>query len=201
MDPFAEAAARAAGKRQGAQGSALVNRDPELSVVHRDPESQLPVVVDPLTGEVFDQPTELPTDRLAELAYRLRRADQERRIWRNAVENELRERLKRERPKRREAVVGTYRLKLPAGREWDADELEGAVRDLEASDVLSAGEWADLWGKPVRKVNGRRAEQLLNHLTGAAHDVIANCFKWKDKTLEIDPMPEQLGPGGGDADR
>jgi len=192
MDAFADAAARAAGSPTAAAG--------ELEVRHPTDETKWPVVADPVTGEVFTGPGDIPSDRLAELAYRLRQAETERRLWRRAVEEELRARL--EADGRREAVVGDYHLAVTSGkrREWDADELEGAVQGLIDAGVLQAGEVAELLTREV-KVNGTLARQLLERLTGASHDVLASCFTWVQRgpKVTIEPVAEQLPPGEGHA--
>lgn len=183
-DPFAEAAARASGK------------DNELTVSHPSDATQMPVVVDPISGEVHADARDLPSDRLAQLAYRLRQAESERRLWRSAIEDELRTRL--ERDGRSEAIVGDYALAITSGkrREWDADELEGVVSDLVDSGVLQAGEIAELITREA-KVNGTLARQLLERMTGAPHEVLASCFTWVQRgpRVTIEPVPEQLPPG------
>jgi len=189
MDAFADAAARAAGK-------ASPQASEELVVRHDRRAAALPVVVDPMTGEVYDSPTELPSDRLAELAFRLRQAEAERKLWRSAVEDELRRRL--EHDGRREAVVGDYQLEVRAGRSrrWDGEELESAVRDLVDAGVVQAGEVTELIRREI-KVNGRVAAALLDRLTGASRDVIAACFSWEQArtpTLSIEPAAVELPP-------
>jgi len=188
-DPFADAVARSA-----EQDTAQPER--ELAVQHPADAARMPTVVDPQSGQVYDAPADLPSDRLAELAYRLRQAEAERRLWRRAIEDELRQRL--ERDGRREAVVGDYSLAITSGRsrEWDADELEGAVQGLVDAGVLQAGEIAELLTRDV-KVNGVLARQLLERLSGAPHDVIASCFTWVQKSprVVIEPVPTQLPEG------
>src|SRR5215510_3835988 len=112
MDPFADAA-RAAGK--SAEPPALIDVLPagELELRHSADEARMPTVVLTASGEVFDSPSELPSDRLAELAYRLRQAEAERKLWRRAVDDELRARLERENKSR--SVVGAYELVLKSG--------------------------------------------------------------------------------------
>jgi hypothetical protein len=187
-DPFAEAAARAAENAAQPEGS--------LEVRHPRDATQMPVVVDPISGEVHADARDLESDRLAQLAYRLRQAEAERRLWRSAIEDELRSRLERE--GRKEAIVGDYALAITSGkrREWDADELEGVVSDLVDSGVLAAGEIAELITREA-KVNGTLARQLLERMTGAPHEVLASCFTWVQKgpRVTIEPVPEQLPPG------
>jgi hypothetical protein len=112
------------------------------------------------------------------------------------VDDELRRRL--EHDGRREAVVGGYQLSVRGGRQrvWDADELEGVVRDLVSSGVLDAGEIAELISREP-KVNGRLAASILDRLSGAARDVFAACFAWEARTpgLSIEPVPHQLPEG------
>jgi len=189
MDAFADAAARAAGKD--------AERSREL-VVQSAEESRMPVVIDPQTGEVFDTPADLPTDRLAELAYRLRAAEADRKLWRRAIDDELRARL--ERDGRREAVVGDYALSVTTGRSrvWSADELETAVRDLIDTGVLHAGEITGLIRRET-KVDGRIAAQLLDQLSGAPHDLIASCFAWEQSrtpSLKVEAIAGELPAGG-----
>src|SRR5215831_8178500 len=187
MDAFADAAARAAGKSTDPPALIDVLPGGDLEVRHPADEARMPTVIDPRTGEVYDSPADLPSDRLAELAYRLRQAETERRLWRRAVEEELRARL--EADGRREAVVGDYQLAVTSGkrREWDAG-------------VLQAGEVAELLTREV-KVNGTLARQLLERLTGASHDVLASCFTWVQRgpKVTIEPVAEQLPPGQGHA--
>src|SRR5215472_16879746 len=113
-DPFANAAAAAA------QPTASPS---ELAVQHDADPAKLPTVLDPVTGEVYDELTDLATDRLAELLYHLRAAEADRKLARLAVDAELRARMKRE--NRTDAIVGDYRLVVrPTGRrEWDAETL------------------------------------------------------------------------------
>jgi hypothetical protein len=188
MDEFAEAVARAAGK-DATPGN-------ELEVRHPRDETKMPVVVDPITGEVHEHPGDLPTDRLAALVYNLRRAEAERRLWRDLLVDELRLRMRRD--ERTDARIGDYQITLKSAdrRDWDADELEGVVNDLVATNVLDQREITELW-RTKREVNGMEAKRLLDRLTGASHDLLSGCFKWirRDPTVTIEHVPEQLPPG------
>jgi hypothetical protein len=193
MDAFADAAARAAGQAtpSAPAPAELVVRQPP------DAEGALPVVVDPATGEVYHDPAELSTDRLADVAYRCHQHEVNAKLWRRAAEDELRARL--ERDGRREATIGGYQLEVRSGRsrQWDADDLEGAVQGLVDGGVLQAGEVADLIVREA-KVNGTLAKRLLDTLTGPAHDVVASCFTWVQRqrpTVTVERVPEQLPPG------
>jgi hypothetical protein len=196
-DPFADAAARAAGEHAEPEPKAARPATGELVVRGSSTglESQLPVVVDTTTGEVHDSAVDLPSDRLAELLYRIREAETNYKLWRRVAEDELRARLTRD--GRREAVVGDYQLAVSGGRSrrWDAADLEGAVQGLIDGGALNAGEVADLIVREA-KVNGTLARELLDRLTGPAHDVLASCFTWEDRrpSVSVEPVA-QLPPG------
>jgi hypothetical protein len=193
-DPFADAARAAGGGPRGE----IVPAVGELTVRSGDEggESQLPVVVDTSTGEVYDSAVDLPSDRLAELLYRIREAEASYKLWRRVAEDELRERLARD--GRREAVVGDYQLAVSSGRSrrWDADELEGAVEGLIDGGIVTPGEVADLIVREA-KVNGTLAKRLLDQLSGAAGDVVASCFTWEDRrpTVSVEPVAGELPEG------
>jgi len=189
FDPFATAAAAAHPSTP----------DTELELRHERNVAKLPTVVDPITGEVHERIDELPSDQLAELLYRLRAAEADRKLARLAVDAELRTRLKRE--NRSAAIVGAYRLvvKSTAHREWDAETLRGVIADLRASGVDDPL-FGDLFKPQPAKVDGNVARRLLDRLTGASRDVIANCFAWRDDKggrLEIEQVPAELERGNG----
>jgi hypothetical protein len=195
-DPFADAARAAAGQppvagtESPAVGELIVRPVPEGG------ESQLPVVVDTASGEVYDSASDLPSDRLAELLYRVCDAEAGYRIWRRVAEDELRTRLERE--GRREAVVGGFALQIVGGRSrrWNADELEAAAQTLIDANVITAGEIADLITREP-KVNGTQARTLLERLSGPSREIVANAFRWEDRrpTVNIEPVPPELEPG------
>lgn len=96
-----------------------------LGLHHPADPAKMATAVDPVAGQAFTVPADVPTDRLVQLAYDLRVVDANHRVWRQAVDRELSARMMR--ADKRDATVAGYRLRLRYDRRqhWDsADRLD-----------------------------------------------------------------------------
>ena len=142
--------------------------------VQLEPAGEL--VPDPQTGELIDLRT-APPELLAEAAWILSERERAFRGVRQAVEAELRERLKQS--GRRRDQFGRYQLALePVNRrEWDPEELEQCVRALIDEGVVRAGEVTGLL-RHETVVSGKTAQTLLGRLSGEPATRLSRCFRW-----------------------
>jgi hypothetical protein len=162
------------------------------------------LVVHPGTGEVLERLDDQPAEVLAEALVAVRARQEEAKRWSDALEAELRRRLQLRQTKL--AVFGEWEVEAAAGREsvWDAEQLEGAMRELVDEGVVKAGDVADvITREPV--VSRSKAKALQARLTGDARERVAAACTWRDKpgkltvarSVEL-PAPEQaaeLAPG------
>jgi hypothetical protein len=152
-------------------------------------------VTNPQTGEVLDV-AGATTTQLTELVLACRAREADITTWRRAAEDEIRVRLEAE--GRRVAVVGDYELEISSGRgrAWDADELDGVLRDLVHRGIVTVSEVADVIHREF-KVDGRAAARLLGALDGEAKAEVEQCFRWEQKgrpRLTITPSIQLEAP-------
>jgi len=136
--------------------------------------SRIPQVVDPRTGEVID--LTLNPDRLAGITYEL---DHHRRQVVDAlklIEDELR----RQMGERTLWPVGDYEITLEGANrsEWDAEELEGVLRDLIDRGEINAGAVTEVI-RHETVVSAREAGRLVKQLTGPARVAVERCRTWQ----------------------
>jgi hypothetical protein len=137
-------------------------------------------VVHPQTGELLDALEAQPPAVLAETLLALRERVAELRAMQGAVEDELRRRLAGR--ERTVVVFGDYEVEARPSfqRQWDADELEGTLRELLDQGVVHAGELTEVI-KHETIVSGREAVRLLGRLQGDARRDVERCFRWVPK--------------------
>lgn len=155
------------------------------------------LIFDPRTGEVIDNWTTEPSDRLAALVLEHARCEKRLADMRKRIEAELDGRL--EALGRKRAVVGDYEIAKQDGsrsRAWDGDELENVLTELVNTGVVTAGEVADIVTRAT-KVNGTKARDLLNRLDGRAKQALEECFTWETKgrpKLTVTPVAQLEAP-------
>jgi hypothetical protein len=145
------------------------------------------VVMHPATGELMDDLTRYDAGELAEAFVLIRDRKAELEHARKALDAELQRRIvERGRKPGSVWITGDYELKLGNAREWDADELEGVLRELVDEGVLAP---RDVLGviKHEAKVNGTNAARLLDRLEGDALRAVKACFTWRVKGLQVEP--------------
>ena len=138
------------------------------------------LVVHPHTGEVLDDLSTVPPERLADALVALRDRQAEVRRMESAIARELESRLATR--QRKLWLVGEYELRLEQGNEsvWDADELEVVLRRLVDEGVVSASECVGLISRdPV--VSRSEAKRLLTRLDGPAAKAVKDCMTWQPK--------------------
>jgi len=136
-------------------------------------------VVDPDTGEILSLPD---ADHAYLVDVFLKLQEYERRLidWRRAVEDEL---VRRHDDKGlTPEFVGNHTIEVQEGwtRVWDVDDLKATVQDLVARGVVSLQDVSGLI-ETSEKVNGRKAQDLLNRVSGDALTELRRCFTWSQK--------------------
>lgn len=134
-------------------------------------------VVHPVTGEVIEQLRQQPPEALAEVLLALREHAAEVKRMDKLVDAELRRRL--EIVGRRITIYGDYEVQVDRSwrRVWDADELEGTLRDLVDRGAVHAGEVTEVI-RHETVVNGNEARRLLTRLSGDSLAELERCFRW-----------------------
>jgi len=145
-------------------------------------------LVDPRSGEVINL-TAATTTQIVDVVLECIARQGELTTWRKAGEAELKRRLEAE--GRRVAVVGNHELRIDTGwrRDWDAEQLRYALDELARRGVIAAGEIPD--GLIRLEVNGTKALQVLNRLSGEAREFVEDCYRTVSKPprLTITDVP------------
>lgn len=160
------------------------------------------VVVRQATGELLDRLNvdaldAQPPERLAAALDAVRDRQAELKRASDALETELRRRLKLR--GRRTAVFGEWEVDAKLGREseWDPDELEQAMAALVEEGTIAAGEVADVITRPPI-VSRQAAKQLLGRLTGPARESVEAACIWREKPGKLTVVRSiELGAGDG----
>jgi hypothetical protein len=154
--------------------------------------------VNPSTGEVLEHLDQQPPAALAEALAAVHQHQAELKQWNDALERELRARLKDRQT--RLAVFGDWEIQLTVNRarDWDPDELEHAMKMLAADGVVPAGDMADIIVREP-KVAGQQALNLLNRLDGQARELVEHCFTWRETRASITVKPSVQLPAVADA--
>jgi hypothetical protein len=137
-------------------------------------------VVHPLTGEVLDV-AGLDGNHLAELHDQLVAVG---RLQRQAVQmtgDELRQRFG---GRRNPVVTGGWEVSIGGKSEWDADELEGVLRDLVETGELHAGDVTEVI-RHITTVAGKEANSLVKRLSGPAKDAVERCRSYVPGTITV----------------
>ena len=162
--------------------------------------SQLNHAVNPATGEVLESLHQQPPEALAEALSAVHAYQEDLKRWGDALEAELRNRLKIR--KRKLVVFGDWEVAASTTRhsEWDADQLEAAMRQLATDGTVQAGEMtAIITREPV--VSRSRAKKLRDRLTGEARALVDACCTWKEKPGKLTvARSAELVPGDQHAD-
>ena len=158
-------------------------------------------VVNPATGELLERLDEQPAETLAEALDLVLEREAEAQRWRDALEVELRRRLKMRQTKL--AVFGDWEVGVGGGREseWDADELEPTLQRLVDEGTVRAGDIADVITRPP-VVSRSRAKALAARLDGDAKAAVQAACTWKDKpgkltvvrSVQLAPAPPPPAP-------
>jgi hypothetical protein len=138
------------------------------------------VVAHPVTGELLDALEAQPPTVLADALLALRERQQQLRAMERSVEAELRRRLAGR--ERTIIVFGDFEVQArpAARREWDADELEVALRELLDRGAVDARDLTDVI-RHETTVSGREALRLMGRLSGQAQHDVERCFRWVQK--------------------
>jgi hypothetical protein len=158
------------------------------------------VVAHPISGELIEQLDQQPAAVLADALFLLR----ERRLVMRQMEGALEAELRRRVAMRDRAVFvfGDYEVsnKSTSRREWDADELEGVLRELLDAGTLHAAELTEVIHHETR-VSGKEAQRLLGRLTGDALKAVERCFRWRQgpARVEVERSVQLIPEGGGNA--
>lgn len=147
-------------------------------------------VLDPRTGEVVDF-YEAAHPYLVDVLLVLRDYEQKIKGWRQVVEDEL---VRRHGDRRSAQVVGSHEVDVDRGysRVWDADELEGVLNDLWERGVELPGHAVEILSRET-KVDGRKAQALLNRVDGDTLVELRRCFKWEQRgraKVRVTPVAE-----------
>jgi hypothetical protein len=156
-------------------------------------------VAHPKTGELLDALESQPPAVLADVLLALRERQGEIRQMEHRIEDELRRRLAGR--ERTIVVFGDFEVeaRAPSRREWDADELEVALRELVDRGAVDARELTDVI-RHETVVSGREAQRLLGRLSGDALRAVERCFRWTTKgppkvtvarSVQLLPPPEE----------
>lgn len=147
-------------------------------------------VVDPRSGEVVEL-ANAPHSELVDVFLELAKREKAFKDWRTAVEDEL---VRRHGDRRAAQVVGNHEVDVDRGygRVWDPEELEMVAHDLVARGLVRR-EDVDGLVEDVLKVDGRKAQSLLNRVDGDALAEIRRCFTWAQKgraKVKVTPVVE-----------
>jgi hypothetical protein len=158
-------------------------------------------VVHPDTGERIDNLDAQPPEKLAELYLVVDARLTALKEAKQLLTRQLRRRVDiKTGGMNRVAVFGDFEVQdHPAmRREWDADELEGVLRDLIDQGVIHAGEVTDVI-RHKTEVTGTVAASLERRLVGSALEALKGCRKWVKKpgVLQVArsvqlPTPEEM---------
>jgi hypothetical protein len=142
--------------------------------------TELVVAVNPDTGEVLEHLEQQPPEALAEAFEAVRRYESEVKRWHNALEAELRRRMKI--VGRELAVFGDWEVeaKFDNRREWDPDELEAVLEDLQEQGRIRAQEGAGVIQRTAT-VSGTAALALRSRLERDAQAMIDTTYTWTRK--------------------
>lgn len=138
----------------------------------------------PATGQVLEQLHEQPPEALAEALDAVTARQAELKRWGDALEAELRRRLKLR--GRKLYTWGEWEVEATIRREsvWDADQLESAMRQLADDETVRSAEMAGIITRdPV--VSRSKAKQLRDRLTGDARELVDAACTWKEKPGRI----------------
>lgn len=170
-----ESSEAVSGRESGRSGADLRAGEPkgaELEVIH------------PATGEVLTETALYDSDVLAEAALLMRERERELYKMRHVLEDELGARHEA-RGKRGWWPVGNFEVKPKWSAEWDADELEGVVRDLIDRGVIDQRDVQGVF-KRVVTVSRSAAGRFLDRLEGTpAHAEVKQCRTWRRAGLEV----------------
>jgi hypothetical protein len=135
------------------------------------------VVAHPVTGELIESLEAAPPAMLADALLALRERQQQLRAMERQIEDELRRRLAGR--ERRVIVFGDFEVEArPASRrQWDGDELEGALRELLDRGAVDARDLTDVI-RHETVVSGKEALRLMGRLQGDALRLVEACFEW-----------------------
>ena len=156
-----------------AAGRALEQRETGLAIA---PSGR--VAVDTGTGEIVYL-QDAPHEQLADMLADLRAHEAQLREWKAQVEEEL---VRRHGDRRSAQTVGPWEVDVDRqmGRVWDPEELTEVAKDLVHRGLLTIGA-VDGLIKVERKVDGRRAQRLLERVEGDALVELRSCFAWEQK--------------------
>jgi hypothetical protein len=138
------------------------------------------VVAHPITGELLDAIEAQPPAVLADALLALRERQSQLRKMERVVEDELRRRLAGR--ERTIVVWGDYEVESRSAsrREWDADELEGTLRELLDRGAVDARDLTEVI-RHETIVSGVEANRLMTRLSGDAKRAVERCFRWVQK--------------------
>ena len=178
-----------------------------------DPPTDL-AIIHPDTGELLEhldqQPAETLADALNAVQERLQEATRLKAMG-QTLETELRRRL--ELRGRRIDTFGNYEVeavKPVSEAVWDADEVEGLLREYVDDGVLGAGELTEVV-RHEATVNRTEINKVLGRLAGTHRDVLERLRTWRTKgqprvkvtkSVELpSPAPPVFDPEWRDPDR
>jgi hypothetical protein len=156
-------------------------------------------VVNPATGELLERLDAQPAEALVDALVAIRERRAALREAEDVVEVELRRRM--DLRGRKLAVIGPWEVEVASGnvREWDADALEGVLRELIDDGVVHAAEVTEVI-RHETTVSGREALRIAGRLSGPAKAAVERCFVWRKKgggrlrierSVELLPAPEE----------
>jgi hypothetical protein len=153
------------------------------------------VVFHPRTGELID-PRDAPTETLAEALLLLRDRARDLRRMTGLLDAELRDRMAEQHPGRI-WVIGDYELRRRNEAAWDADELEGVVRELLDRGELHQHDVTGIFKHEIT-ISRSAAGRLLDRLHGPAHDAVDACRTWRVRGVEVARCVPLLAPAEHD---
>jgi hypothetical protein len=142
--------------------------------------------VDPRSGELLDLAT-APPEQLADALDVIRQL----RNFEKAIEGELRARLAVRQRTEERFGEWTVRVEQTNRSVWDAEELEGVLRELVGEGAITRGEATGVIRREV-KVSGTEANSLAKRLTGDARQAVEACRTWERKSGPL--RLERIGP-------
>jgi hypothetical protein len=140
------------------------------------------VVFHPRTGELID-PRDAPTETLAEALLLLRDRARDLRRMTTLLDGELRERMAEQHPGRI-WCIGDYELRRRNEAVWDAEELEGVVRDLLDRGELMQHDVTGIFRHEIT-ISRSAAGRLLDRLHGPARDAVQACRTWRVRGVDV----------------